>query len=316
LLTADADRTRIELVRTDGERLFTLPDDTVLLEQKITELGARLVVVDPLVAFLSGAVDAHRDHSVRRALAPLAALAERTGAAIVVVRHLPKTQKAEAVLAGGGSIGFIGLARSALIVDADPDDKSRRILAVVKNNVAAPAPSLAFRIMVTDGQPLIAWDGEAALSAADLAAARVVAQGGEGDRSKLDQATELVVEWLTGGPMPQREIEKLARANGISDSTLDRAKRRCGVEHERVGFGPSAHYVWRLPSTMRVNGPICDADDAHAGAPVAYPVDAATVTHVRQARGGELDAHGVVHMEQAPAVAPIDGDLLPEEPGF
>ena len=60
----------------DGERPLTLPDDLSAIGKKILATGARLLVIDPLSAALSGSVDSYKDHDVRRALSPLARLAE------------------------------------------------------------------------------------------------------------------------------------------------------------------------------------------------------------------------------------------------
>ena len=87
------------------------------------------MTIDPLVAFFGSKTDAHRDQDVRRVLAPLAALAESTGAAVVAIRHLNKNVGGNALYRGGGSIGFIAAAGSGLLVAKDPEDDARRVLA-------------------------------------------------------------------------------------------------------------------------------------------------------------------------------------------
>jgi RecA-family ATPase len=116
-----------------------------LIKRGIERVSAGLVVIDPLVAFLPKNVDANKDQDVRRALAPLAVLAERTGAAVVVVRHLNKGTGGKALYRGGGSIGIIGAARSALLVAKDPQDDNQRVLAAQKatsqkQRRASPSP--------------------------------------------------------------------------------------------------------------------------------------------------------------------------------
>src|SRR5215210_2938193 len=110
------------------------------------------------MAFLSGDTNSHRDQDVRRALAPLAALAQRTGAAILIVRHLNKASGGNTLYRGGGSIGIIGAARSGLVVAEDPDDSERRILAHNKQNLCNPAASLVFTVeSAPNGAARIAW---------------------------------------------------------------------------------------------------------------------------------------------------------------
>ena len=97
------------------------------------------------MAFLGGGVDSFKDHDVRRALHPVAKLAEDTGAAVVLVRHLTKAA-GPARLPGGGSIGIVGAARSGLLVAKDPTDANRRVLASTKCNLAAEPESCSFAV--------------------------------------------------------------------------------------------------------------------------------------------------------------------------
>ncbi|MEJ7872821.1 MAG: AAA family ATPase, partial [Rubrobacteraceae bacterium] len=147
-----------------NERQIAIPDDLPTIEAAIERVGALLVVVDPLMAFLPGDVNSHRDQDIRRALAPLARLAERTGAAVVVVRHLNKGVGGNALYRGGGSIGIVGAARSGLLIAKHPEDESRRVLASIKSNLAAPAPSLVFELASTEtGAVRVDWKGESGL---------------------------------------------------------------------------------------------------------------------------------------------------------
>jgi hypothetical protein len=71
----------------------------------------------------------------------------------MVIRHLNKGGATNALYRGGGSIGIIGAARMGLIVAPDPDDDQRRVLAVLKTNLAEFAPSLAYRVVTTASAP-------------------------------------------------------------------------------------------------------------------------------------------------------------------
>jgi RecA-family ATPase len=149
---AGADSERIFALSTvveakGGERVISLTKDLAVIDRAIERVGAGLVVVDPLMAFLSEKTDSYKDQDIRRALAPLAALAERTRAAILIVRHLTKAAGGNTLYRGGGSIAIIGAARSGLVIAQDPEDSERRILAANKHNLSRPASSLAFRIV-------------------------------------------------------------------------------------------------------------------------------------------------------------------------
>jgi putative DNA primase/helicase len=95
LEAAGADLERIvaltAIMEADGERMPALPLDLGAIEAAIRDVEAVLVVIDPLMAFLDATVNSWRDQDVRRALAPLARLADRSGCAIVLLRHLNKS---------------------------------------------------------------------------------------------------------------------------------------------------------------------------------------------------------------------------------
>ena len=146
---ADVDRVLALEVVPDvegGERLPTLPIDAHYILTAVRLMGACLVVVDPLSAYLGVTINSHRDQDCRRALWPLAKLAEETGAAVVVVRHLNKGNASNPLYRGGGSIGIIGAARLGLLVARDPDNGDRRVLASTKCNLAKLPASLGFAL--------------------------------------------------------------------------------------------------------------------------------------------------------------------------
>jgi hypothetical protein len=213
-----------------NERQIAIPDDLHVIEAAIGRVGAVLVVIDPLMAFLPGEVDSHRDQDVRRALAPLARLAERTGAAIVVVRHLNKGTGGNALYRGGGSIGIVGAARSGLLIAKHPEDDGRRVLASIKSNLAPPAPSLVFGLASTEsGAVRVDWKGESNLDAAALLSAPTDHE----ERSALSEAQEFLREVLADGPLPASDVKQEADSAGIAKRTLDRARPSLGVVSER-----------------------------------------------------------------------------------
>src|SRR5205823_3007590 len=112
------------------------------------------------MAYLDGEVNSFRDQDVRRCMHRLKALAEKTGAAVLIVRHLNKQSKGPALYRGGGSIGIIGAVRSALLVGRDPADETRRVLASNKCNLAAKPRSLLYTIEPHEKVSRIVWLGE------------------------------------------------------------------------------------------------------------------------------------------------------------
>lgn len=227
----------------DGERMLTLPDDVPALEAAIQEIGAVLAVLDPLMAYLGERTNSHRDQDVRRALAPLAAMAERTGCAVVAVRHLNKGSGSPALYRGGGSIGIIGAARFGLLVATDPDDERRRVLASTKCNLAEPPESLSFTLEPVGDVARVVWLGPSAHRADAVLALR-----SEEETSALAEAEAFLRDALAEGPRPALDVTREARQGGLADATIRRARGRLGIVSRREGFGSGGRWTWALPS--------------------------------------------------------------------
>jgi AAA domain len=192
-------------------------------------MRARLVVIDPLMAFLDPSVNSFRDQDARLTLSPLAQLAQETGAAVLILRHLNKSAGGNALYRGGGSIGFIGAVRSGLVAAKDPDDpKHRRVLASSKSNLGPPLPALRYRLVVEEGQtqPRVEWLGTCDYTADALLAANAEEQ----PAGAVEEAIEWLEEQLASGPRRGTEIKQLAAQAGIKEITLRRAReRRCQI---------------------------------------------------------------------------------------
>jgi hypothetical protein len=236
-----------------NERQIAIPDDLYVIEAAIERVGAVLMVVDPLMAFLPGEVNSHRDQDVRRALAPLARLAERTGAAIVLVRHLTKETGGNPLYRGGGSIGIVGAARSGLLIAKHPEDDGRRVLASIKSNLAPPAPSLVFGLASTEsGAVRVDWKGESNLDASALLSAPTDHE----EKSALSEAQEFLREVLSDGPQAASAVKREADSAGIAKRTLDRARQSLGVVSEREGEHGKrggGKWFWRLTEVKAAN---------------------------------------------------------------
>jgi len=176
------------------DRPFSLAHDLELLEKAIKQTNAVLVVLDPLMAVLGHHVDSSRDQDIREVFTPLAQLAERTGCAILMIRHLKKGTSHNALYRGAGSIGIIAAARTGLLVAQDPYDENKRILATTKNNLSQKAPHLSYQIVENEsGIPCIQW---------------------------LEENTHPVSTLLNAGPNLSLERQQLLRALKEADAPL------------------------------------------------------------------------------------------------
>jgi hypothetical protein len=227
----------------------TLPDDLGELAELVFRTGAKLVVIDPLMAFLDSRTNAHRDQDIRYVLARVHQMAEATGAAVVLVRHLNKAAGGAAIYRGGGSIGIIGAARSGLLVAMDPEDEQRRVLACTKQNLAELPQSLAFRLESSDQQPAtVIWEGSSEHNANSLLAPPVTGQ----EKTERQEAKEFLIELLAAGPVPATQVKNMAAEGGISAMTLRRARIELGVRLSRDGYQGKS--LWALDAT-RVHEP-------------------------------------------------------------
>ena len=257
---AGADVARVSVVSTiptdkGHGRIPAFPGDVDLIVRECRRLGARLLVVDPVTAYL-GDVNSHRDSDVRGALAPLAAEAEAAGVAVVLVRHLNKSAGGSALYRGGGSIAFTGLARVAWIAGKDPASPDRRALAVSKNNLAAFPQAQGYELVSAGplGVGKVAWTGPLPLSADDLVRPVTL----DAATPAQDEAADFILAALADGPRPARELYAEAEAAGITEASMKRARKRLGVETERRGgFGGSGGWYWLplRPKELRAQGP-------------------------------------------------------------
>jgi Bifunctional DNA primase/polymerase, N-terminal/AAA domain/Primase C terminal 1 (PriCT-1) len=231
----------LQAVRVEGQDCpFNLERDLPALGAAIEQTDAALVVISPLSAYL-GKKDSYRDAEMRSLLTPLAAMAEQHRVAIVGIMHSTKSETRRLLLRAGGSIAFVAQARTVLVVGEDADTPGRRLLVSVKNNLGAQAPSLAFRItdqgLTWDPTPV---DGtpEALLAGDDVVP--------RAERREREQAVAFLRDMLADGAMASKQIMADAKANGIAQRTLWRAKTELHVIAER-GKGQTGAWYWMLP---------------------------------------------------------------------
>jgi hypothetical protein len=321
---AEADTSKILSLATvpdeDGhDRLLSIPEDLALIEKGIRRVGAHLVVVDPLMAFLSGDTNSHRDQDVRRALAPLAGLAERTGAAMLVIRHLNKAAANNPLYRGGGSIGIIGAARMAFVVGKDPQDENRRVLASTKNNLAMPPASLMFGLEEAEsGSVRVNWLGTSEVSAKDILA---TPQDHEHTDAR-SEAVEFLNEVLADGPVPAKQVIEEADDTGITEKTLRRAKNLLNVivyrENTTGEKRGSGRWLWKLPMVELVKDGIQGSHQAVQDGQVSPKENGGHLEQVRDSQIQESRIHkpdvqdGQVNASRWPDVQDGQPSSLPE----
>ncbi|RPI35126.1 MAG: hypothetical protein EHM67_14080, partial [Hyphomicrobiaceae bacterium] len=211
--------------------------------------GARLIVLDPISAYLGG-IDSHKNTDVRAALAPLAKLEEQHGVAIVGITHLNKTNgSGDPLMRFTGSGAFVAAARAAFVVTKDGDDAERRMMLPAKNNLAKDTLGLAFNLQsVTLPNGIetsrVAWEQMPVVITAEEAMAR---QPDEEERSAIGDAVEFLREILKDGPVWAADIVLDATQLVLPEKSVRKASKRLNVNKCREGFGPGGKWTWSLP---------------------------------------------------------------------
>jgi putative DNA primase/helicase len=221
--------------------------DIPQLEQAMKDYQPKLLIVDPFSAFLGANADLHRDNEMRPILERISKLAEKYKCAVILIRHLNKTN-AQAQYRGMGSIAISASARSILLAAKDPrpeemttldadslatwSPRSRCLLLHVKNNIAAKGPSFGYSI----GEDGLSFNGivdvtpDEVLYPTKTKPAKQTAEG-------------FLQEFLTE-PKLVTEVRAAGIALGFSEARLDRASKLLEIAKAPKGFGGG--WLWAL----------------------------------------------------------------------
>ncbi|WP_179293487.1 AAA family ATPase [Mycobacterium intracellulare] len=295
----------IPLVDEDGERVLRPPTlaDVVALEGAIAETDARLLVVDVIMAYLPTGTDSHKDQDIRRVLSRLAALADRTGCTVLLLRHLNKAKGGDPLYRGGGSIGIVGAARAGMLVAPDPEDPERRVLASVKSNLGPRPDSLAYRLIEAGdhGVARVKWEGQTNHTAHTL-----LSEPHDEDQGAATEAEQWLSDYLAEqGAAPSKVVKVGAAKVGIRERTLQRAVKSLGVVVESRGF-PRVTW-WHLDSPANRSDDTPDSQNLGA--------TGATVDNLHEHNGATAPNLQSRHLFETGATGIPPGGLTPDTPG-
>lgn len=245
----------------EGETVFSIDHDLADLRAMVGDVGAKVVVLDPFMSFLSGDVNTFKDADVRRALVPLVKMIEELDCSVVGIMHLNKDMLKSAIDRISSSGAFAAVARSIMFVAPDPNQAGElnpnKVLAHGKSNVGEKQPSLSFSLepVLLAGQSKtggdirtskVKWLGEVDVHAEDL----LKGLPGEGTKAARAQ-THIRTELVTRDAVPVEEFREWADGEGISRPTLDRARKDVGarsVETPRTDGGTFGKFYWTMLS--------------------------------------------------------------------
>lgn len=219
LIEAGADLDRVLVIDDTKTEQLTLSDDRI--ERAIRQNKAKLLIIDPIQAFLGANVDMNRANEVRPIFRNLGEIAQRTGCAIVLIGHLNKASGMQSTYRGLGSIDFTAAVRSLLFIGKVKDDPNLRVLTHEKSSLAPPGASLAFILGDEDG---FRWIGEY-----DITADEMLTGSDRRKDTKIHEAKELICGMLAGGKTVLcADIDAAAVKREISSRTMRDAKKALG----------------------------------------------------------------------------------------
>ena len=232
LIAAGADCTNIAFIDETEHRLtLTSPR----LESAIRETNAKMLVIDPLQAYLDDSSGLNSADGVRPSMKALASIAERTGCAIVIIGHMNKSNGSKGIYRGLGSIDITAAARSVLLVGRLRDNAAIRVVAQLKNSLAPEGSSMAFEI---NSDASVRWIGEYEITAEEL----LTGNSDSTENSKAESAANKLKLMLTDGDMPCSDIYGRFRIDGISKRTVDTAKKQLQIKSIKKSDG----WYWSL----------------------------------------------------------------------
>ena len=235
---AGADCSMIRVIdETDKE--LSMTDDR--LEQAIIETGARLIILDPIQAYIGATVDMHRANEIRPVLKHLGIIAEKHNCVIILIGHMNKASGSKSTYRGLGSIDIQATARSVLLVARLRDKPNIRIMAHDKSSLAPAGDAIGFEMTEDNGMVCI---GPYDITIDELLS------GNEGrGKKKLDIAENFIKEYFgTNKVIPSNEIMMEAAKRSIKRNTLLSAKKKLGItsDKEKAEDG-TIYWTWVMP---------------------------------------------------------------------
>ena len=227
LMEAEADLDRV-LVIDESKQGLSLSDERI--ERAIRQTGARLIILDPIQAYVGEKTDMNKANEICPMFRRLAEIAERTGCAVILIGHLNKAAGGQSAYRGLGSIDFRAAARSVLLIGRVKRDPNVRVIVHDKSSLAPEGKPIAFCL---DPETGFSWIGEY-----DITADELLSGAGGNTATKTEQAERLILDLLADGKeLASEDIVKAAAEAGISERTVQNAKRNMGgiLGARRVG---------------------------------------------------------------------------------
>lgn len=217
LLNAKADCNRVAFI-TESENL-TLDDDRI--EKAIRSTKARLLIIDPLQAYLGTDSDMKNAVKMRKMLGKLSDVAKRTKCAVVLVGHMNKAVGGKNLYRGLGSIDIVAIARSVLMIARDKSEPCKCYMFPVKSSLAPEGEVIGFEF---DREQGFIWNGVCDIDIEELMNGSTALSG------KKEMAANYLQMILNENDMASVEIFAKLSQMGIARRTVQEAKKALGIK--------------------------------------------------------------------------------------
>ena len=251
---AQANNKRV-FVMEEGDKILTLDDGR--LRDAISKLNPKLVVIDPMQAFIGSDKDMHRANEMRPIFRKLDKIASEFGCAIVLIRHLTKGKSGKAIYDGLGSIDISAAVRSILQVCEVPETENRRAIVHIKSNLAVNGQVIFYDL---DPERGFTWAGAGSLTENDLLShSKAVKQ----KTTVLVECMQFLKGVLANDRVAANEVKRIAKENGFTEITVERAKEELGVKPKKMrNADGKMQSFWSLSSkSIEMYDDVDDVDD-------------------------------------------------------
>ena len=241
LVKAGADASKVFVI-DDSKDSLSLTD--MRIEEAINEVNAKILIIDPLQAYLGANTDMHRANEIRPIMHHLSDVAERTGCAIVLICHMNKgSENSKGLYKTLGSIDIPAAARSVLLLGRDPHNKYIRAVVPIKSSLAPEGKAVSFELNPDTG---FKWLGETELTATDILGTY---KKDMKKTSEVKDAKKYILELLSEGDILVSEAKKQLKMEGFSEQTIRRAREQLKIKTYPKGFKPKEYY-WKSPKSI------------------------------------------------------------------
>lgn len=222
LISAGANCNNISVI-DETDKSLSMIDERI--EEAIIKTNAKLLILDPIQAYLGGNTDMNRANEAREMTKKLGLVAEKHQCSIILIGHMNKAAGNKAAYRGMGSIDFYAVARSVLLVGRIEGQPAKRAIVQIKNNLAESGHAKAFELT----KDRFVWLGDYDITADEILS------GIEPRSTKQEMAKKLINDLMkNNNSISSNEIFELALEEGISKRTLEIVKREMCIKTQKI----------------------------------------------------------------------------------